>query len=251
MQIVRVAAAFVIGCSSVLFVGCGDDDSDSGSAGQGGGSGSKASAGAGGSKSTAGVGGKSVAGAGGASGKSAAGSGGAGGDKSDSDAGLESGSAQTPPQGADAIEAWLSKGSYKDWHCEDKVHASRAPSPHGFNRICSNDLIAANATGDGDWPQGAAAVKELYASADASKPIGYAVYLKTDADSAAGIHWYWYERVPLESAAPHDAKGVVADGSGDMGGSKAICVSCHVAAGSDSAHTPTPGGRDEVYTPVP
>jgi hypothetical protein len=155
-----------------------------------------------------------------------------------------------PPQGADAVEAWLSEGSYKDWHCEDKVHASRSPSPHGFNRICSNDLISAKATADSDWSKGAAAVKELYAGMDDSKPVGYAVYLKTDSDSAAGANWYWYERVPLDSAAPHDAKGVVADGLGDSGPAKTICVGCHAAAGSDMAHTPSSGGRDQVYTPV-
>jgi hypothetical protein len=169
---------------------------------------------------------------------------------SDDDSASASKADQTPPQGATAVEAWLSKGSYKDWQCESAVHASRDPSPHSFNRICSNDLISQNADGKSDWPAGAAAVKELYASADATKPVGYAVYLKTAAESAAGAHWYWYERVPLDSAAPHDAQGVVADGMGDSGTAKSICVGCHVAAGSDAAHTPSEYGRDEVYTPV-
>lgn len=157
---------------------------------------------------------------------------------------------QTPPRGAKAIEAWLSAGSYKDWHCEDNLHESRAPSPHGYNRICSNDLIADHADEDGDWPTGAAAVKELFAGEDDTDPVGYAVYLKTERDSAAGAGWYWYERVPLDSAAPHDAKGVVADGLGDEGPALSICVACHNAAGVDAAHTPTSGGRDQVYTPV-
>ena len=175
------------------------------------------------------------------------------GDDADADSGdaaAEVDSSQIPPQGAAAVETWLRKGTYKDWHCEGEVHASRDPSPHGFNRICSNDLIASHATGDADWPEGAAAVKELYAAADDNEPVGYAVYLKTDSDSASGAHWYWYESVPLDSAAPHDSHGVVADGLGDSGAAKTICVGCHVAAGSDTAHTPTSGGRDQVYTPV-
>jgi len=160
--------------------------------------------------------------------------------------------AQTPPtSGRVAIEKWISDGSYKTWACEPAIHVSRSPSPHGYNRICSNDLIANAATGTAAWPKGAAAVKELYASATATAPIGYAVYLKTDADSAGGSNWYWYERVPLDSDAPHDANGVVADGKGGAGTPKSICVGCHVAAGADSAHTPTVGGRDQVYTPVP
>lgn len=120
----------------------------------------------------------------------------------------------------------------------------------GPNRICSNDVLSASAGDSGALPKGAAAVKELYASMTATTPVGYAVYLKTKADSENGAAWYWYETVPKDSAAPHDAMGVVADSLGDGGPAKTICVGCHAAAGTDEAHTPSPGGRDEVYTPV-
>lgn len=162
------------------------------------------------------------------------------------------GDPQTPPIGRVAIEAWLTDGgaTYKTWAAEPAIHAARMPSPHGFNRIYSNDLIKNNAAGNGVWPKGAAAVKELYASATATAPIGIAVYLKLEDDSAAGANWYWYERVPLDSEAPHDANGVVADGTGDTGPAKAICVGCHTGAGVDADHTPSPGARDQVYTPV-
>lgn len=167
-----------------------------------------------------------------------------GGDASDSDD-------QTPPTGGRVeMESWLAAASYKDWACEPAVHAARSPSPHGFNRICSNGLIAGAAAGTTAWPKGSAAVKEIYASMTATTPVGYAVYLKTEAESAAGANWYWYERVPLDSEAAHDANGVVADGNGDSGVPKTLCVGCHGAAGADAAHTPSPGGRDQVYTPV-
>lgn len=158
---------------------------------------------------------------------------------------------QTPPtSGADAAETWLARADYKAWTCEPAIHASRDPSPHGFNRICSNDLISMNATDTGAWPKGSAAVKELYASLTATTPVGYALYVKTDHSSANGANWYWYERVPLDSEAPHDAKGVVANGKGGSGPALMICVGCHAGAGSDVPHTPSPGGRDQVYTPV-
>ena len=150
---------------------------------------------------------------------------------------------QAPPQGATAVEAWLAKGYYKQWACEPAIHAGRAPTPHGFNRICANQAISANVAGTAPWPAGAAAVKELYDSLTGAAPIGYAVYLKTAADSAAGAGWYWYERVPQPT-------GVVADGTGGAGPAKTICVACHQAAGADADHTPTAGGRDQVYTPV-
>lgn len=171
-------------------------------------------------------------------------------DDDDSSEASETTSDQSPPQSAAAIEAWLTKGAYKSWQCEPATHESRSPSPHGFNRICSNDAISANADEKGPWPKGAAAVKELYASKDASTPVGYAVYVKTADDSAEGANWYWYERVPKDSEAPHDASGVVADGLGDKGPAASICVGCHIAAGSDEAHTPTANGHDQVYTPV-
>ncbi|MEO8213751.1 MAG: hypothetical protein ABI560_11190 [Myxococcales bacterium] len=155
-----------------------------------------------------------------------------------------------PPSGATAIEAWLTAGSYKEWKCESAVHASRDPSPHGFNRICSNSAISNAAGGTGAWPVDSAAVKELYAAIDAPTPVGYAVYRKTTANSAGGTNWYWYERVPLDHPAPHDAAGVVADGMGSSGPAMTICVGCHNAAGADAAHTPSVGGRDQVYTPV-
>ncbi len=161
------------------------------------------------------------------------------------------GTAQSPPTGGAAVEAWLAAGWYKQWAAEPAIHASRSPSPHGFNRIYSNQVISSAAGGTSPWPTGAAAVKELYNAPTDTTPVGYAVYLKTQADSAAGANWYWYERVPVTStAAPHDANGVVADGLGTTGTPLTICVGCHAAAGSDAAHTPTPGGHDEVYTPV-
>ncbi len=161
-----------------------------------------------------------------------------------------SGSGSLPPMGATAVESWLATGAYKQWTCEPAVHAARAPSPHGFNRICSNSAISANAGGTAAWPQGAAAVKELHPDAASTTPVGYAVYLKMAADSAGGANWYWYERVPISDPAPHDSAGVVADGMGNAGPAMQICVGCHGPAGSDADHTPTAGGRDLVYTPV-
>jgi hypothetical protein len=160
------------------------------------------------------------------------------------------GGPQAPAMGATEITAWLAAGSYKSWSCEPAVHAARAPSPHGFNRICSNDILAAAVGSAADWPKGSAAVKELLTSADSTTPVGYAVYSKTEDASNAGANWYWYEVVPANSQAPHDASGVVADGLGNGGPALAICVSCHGAAGSDAAHTPSMGGHDQVYTPV-
>ena len=157
--------------------------------------------------------------------------------------------AQTPPisNGTD-VEAWITQGFYKSWKCETAPHASRDPSPHGMNRICSNDLTSSFA-GTGERPLGSAGVKELYDEAGTSI-VGLAVYVKTKATSDGGSNWYWYERVPLDSAAPHDAKGIVADGLGATGTAKSICVGCHAGAGSDAMHTPSPGGSDQVYTQV-
>ena len=155
---------------------------------------------------------------------------------------IDAGSSQIPPIGASAVTAWLASGVYKSWHCEPAVHAARPPSPHNVDRVCSNDVIANSATGSAPWPKGAAAVKELFASTTATTPGGYAVYLKTQADSANGANWYYYGSLT--------AGGTPVDGMGTDATVMSTCTICHLAAGSDAAHTPSPGGRDEVYTPV-
>lgn len=154
---------------------------------------------------------------------------------------------QTPPTtGHDAIETWLTAASYKSWHCEQAPHAPRSPSPHlTMNRICSNNLLSTFA-GTGEYPVGSAAVKELYDSAGTNLN-GYAVYVHTKAGKTSDT-FYWYERVPPSSTAPHDSvTNVVADGfGGGMAAPETICVSCHKATGSDAAHS----GHDYVYTQV-
>jgi len=154
------------------------------------------------------------------------------------------GDAQTPPttSGAD-VEAWLKKGQYESWTCETVEHPQLKVSPHGTNRVCANDL-AVGFKGDGERPVGTAAVKELYD--DDAKLVGYAVSVKIEAKSAGGDNWYWYERVPTASAAPHNADGVVADGLGSDGAAKSICVGCHAGAAVDEKHTVMTSG-DFVY----
>jgi hypothetical protein len=155
--------------------------------------------------------------------------------------GMITSDAQTPPQGGvAAMKSWLATGDYKKWHCEAAEHASKTPSPHDVNRICSNTKLAATATGN--FPAGSAAVKELWDKVGGAI-IGYAVYVKTEADSAAGTNWYWYEDNPTLNP----AGGVVADGFGTSGNPKDVCVSCHVKAGSGFAAT----ARDFVFVQVP
>ncbi len=151
---------------------------------------------------------------------------------------------QTPPiTGQSDIEAWIALGYYKSWHCEPAPHAARSPSPHGINRICSNDVLSATAS-NAEYPVGSAAVKELYA-ADMVTITGYAMYrhlsLGMTGDGGTpvdtGADWYYYERTGMN---------LVAVGTGDSGTPLSICVACHKAAGSDANHS----GHDFVYTQV-
>lgn len=151
---------------------------------------------------------------------------------------------QTPPQGHDAIEAWLAEGHYKAWTCQPTPHAPIPISPHGVQRICANDLLSTHPPDSGEYPVGSASVKELYDNGGATI-VGYAVSVHTKAGTD-GSSWYWYERVPLDSPAPHDDNGVVADGHGDSGLAMSICVGCHSATGIDADHP----GHDFVYVQV-
>lgn len=162
---------------------------------------------------------------------------------------------QLPPtSGFVDVEAWLAKGHYKSWKCESAPHAARSPSPHGINRICNNAKLTAQPAGPGEYPVGAAAVKELY-SDDAGTIIGYAVEVHTSAGKNTA-NWYWYERNPtLGAPAKNGSAGLVADGVGPDEGvaggpTQQICTGCHMAAGADAAHNTT-DSHDFVYTHVP
>jgi hypothetical protein len=134
-----------------------------------------------------------------------------------------------PPEGHAAMTPWLAAGHYRSWHCEPAPHATRPPGAHGRTRICSNDALS-NASGDGAYPVGAAAVKELWrAGGDGADGAiqGYAVYRKVAAGGGAAS-WYWYE---IERGS------LYADGRGDSGAARDLCVSCHEDAPRDHVFT--------------
>jgi len=141
-------------------------------------------------------------------------------------------SQRPPTTGKSDIEAWLAQGHYKSWHCEPAPHPSRRGSPHGTNRICSNDLLSAHDGPGPGWPVDAAGVKEFFDASGA--PIGYAMYRHVTAGSGGG-DWYWYERI----------EGVVADGLGTEGKALDSCVGCHQSAGQNGQT-----GHDLVFTQV-
>jgi hypothetical protein len=126
---------------------------------------------------------------------------------------------QLPARGTGDARAWLAAGHYQSWRCEAAPHAGRPPSPHGRNRICNNDALR---PGAGDFPVGAAAVKEIY---DGSAIVGFAIARKLVA-GASGDGWYWYEATPDK---------VYANSEG-----AANCTACHAGA-----------ARDFVFTVVP
>lgn len=128
---------------------------------------------------------------------------------------------QLPPQGAAALEAWLQTGAYKGWACESAAMARGGA--HGRNRICSNTRLSGSASGD--FPAGAAAVKELFDGA--GQPRGFAVSLRTK-DGAGQSAWYWYERIGAST---------VADGVG-----VGLCANCHANAPRDYVYVRVSGG---------
>ena len=136
------------------------------------------------------------------------------------------GDAQTPPAGDAALSAWLASGVYKGWSCESGPMDARPHGAHGRNRVCSNDLMARH--GSGEYPVGAAAVKELFDGG--GTVIGHAVSRHVKAGNTADS-WYWYEANPR----------VVADGLG-----AGICDGCHRQAGGGSFQ-----GHDFVFVQVP
>jgi hypothetical protein len=140
-----------------------------------------------------------------------------------------------PENNSEAIQAFITAGDYKSWHCEPAAVAKRGPSPHGVSsRVCSNDALSATAAG-ANFPKDSAAVKEINLM---DGKTGYAYYRKTQDDSAAGMGWYYWETSP---PAPMPVAAQGAPG----------CVGCHSAAGMDDMmHLKEIGARDFVYVQV-
>lgn len=140
------------------------------------------------------------------------------------------GDSETPATGrAELVAAWVARGDYRRWTCEPAGHPQRPPSPHGRNRICNNRKIVEH--GVGEYPTGAASVKEVFD--DLGKLTGHLIAAKLGAGGAEA--WVWY----MES------DGVVTlNGRGDTPDPVSKCVYCHQLAGSDAEH----GGHDFVYT---
>lgn len=126
---------------------------------------------------------------------------------------------ELPPRGSADVLAWIEAGHYLTWSCEPEPHPARPGSGHGPNRICSNAALA-TATGDGPYPAGAAAVKEILDDDGAIRL--YAVYRKI-ADGTGGDTWYWYEGL---------GDNVIANGEGD-----GTCTGCHAGAPRDYVFT--------------
>ena len=178
----------------------------------------------------------------------------------DHDAGLSVGSTlgdgdgaeqQPPTTGRAAVRAWLAAGAWRRWRCEATAHPGGGLSPHVLNRICTNDLLA-NAPAGAPWPVGAASVKVLYAPGAPGTVMGYALYVKVRA-GGDGDNWFWYEAVrpefTLDPPVPREADGTIAEGLGDRGAARAICVSCHSHSGANDSGLI--GYGDFVFTRAP
>ena len=116
------------------------------------------------------------------------------------------------------LQAWLIAGSYRTWPHESAQHPSSGPHAEGVITFLSPALEGSLRAKTKAHPQGAAAVKELF---QGGKHVGWAVSVKTAADSAIGKNWYWYEilyTAPRAKAA-YEGRGVE------------ICRDCHTESG--------------------
>ena len=136
------------------------------------------------------------------------------------DAAASDGVPATPTE----LNAWLQTKAYQAWPKEGAPHPSTGP--HGNVRTyLSPKLDASMQAKAAEHPLGSVAVKEFYSGQTLS---GWAVSIKTEAQSNGGKGWYWYEVFDTTpTATPIQGQGL----SG--------CFGCH----SD--------GRDYVKIPYP
>ena len=158
---------------------------------------------------------------------------------------------QPPTTGRAAMRAWLAAGSWRRWRCEAAAHPGGGLSPHTLNRICNNDVLV-HAPEGAPWPVGSASVKELHDPRERDPVIGYAVYLKVR-EGTEGSDSLWFETVrpgvTLDPPIARETDGTVAEGFGDHGNARNICVGCHRRSGANDAGVT--GYGEFVFTRVP
>ena len=130
------------------------------------------------------------------------------------------------PTDRQALFEFLSSGEYRQFAAsETGLHQSAGPHTEFGRpvRVFMNYAMASSLeAGNTEHPEGAAAVKELY-EPDGETPLGWAVMLKTQADTAEGDGYFWYEIVSTT-----DPTAIF----GEAGNGIPLCVGCHTT-GSD------------------
>jgi len=129
------------------------------------------------------------------------------------------------PLGKQELFAWLKAGSYRAFPAkESSAHPGRGPHTAVGNpvRVYYNQLLDDSlAAGNDEHPVGAISVKEMFTAEGTLQ--GWAVMAKTDAETADGEGWFWYEVTSTT-----DASAVPAIGNGVVG-----CTSCHSVGDRD------------------
>lgn len=134
---------------------------------------------------------------------------------------------EVPPTDKSGLYAWLKAGSYKAWAHESTPHTSVGPHPTKVVTYINKSLDQSLSKKATTHPKGSAAVKELLNGK--GELSGWAVSIKTDANSNSGKGWFWYEMLGTR---PNS--NVVASDNGVP-----LCFGCHTP-GSDYVLTPYP-----------
>ncbi len=136
------------------------------------------------------------------------------------------------PTDTAALFRFLKDGKYKSFSAaESAVHPSRGPhAKFGWpvRVFVDAKMQGALTAGNDAHPPGAAIIKEMY-NRKGDRSMGWAVMVKTGADSDGGKGWFWYETTNTS-----DAADVVASGNGVPG-----CFGCH-SVGTDFVLTSFP-----------
>ncbi len=134
------------------------------------------------------------------------------------------------PTNPDDLFEFLTAGRYKSWAHESQLREvpTRVPHPDYVVTYLNAALDDSMKAGNDSHPAGSAAVKEMYD--EGRELLGWAVSVKTDADSDRGRNWYWYETISTT-----DPSDIVVEGMGAQ-----LCVRCHARGGVDNVRIPYP-----------
>ena len=134
---------------------------------------------------------------------------------------------ESVPSNSGDIFKDLACEGYASFAVESAAHASAGPHSTSVRTYINAALKVSLDASNAEHPAGAASVK-VFLESNGTTAKGWAAMVKTQATSAGGDGWYWYENFSVTANSPIQGQG------------NTTCTGCHGNGGRDFFRSPYP-----------